>query len=213
MACNNNNYEFLIKRNDTSPSLKYKIFDCDSSPIDLTGDYTIEASMWSNAKLKKDIDVSQQEILFANNVGFDTVWVGGNLLLKTSNSYETLTVTAIDSYNNSITVDRAQLGTAALNWKKGTVVKMIRFINSPATKELVNSTSLNMQGDEETTLAESYLIYNWLDDFDTSLPGDYLLEFKVTKINSETSNVEWTRKYPSEKEGISVKILDGNLEV
>jgi len=110
-------------------------------------------------------------------------------------------------------VDRAQLGTAALNWKKGTVVKMIRFINSPATKELVNSTSLNMQGDEETTLAESYLIYNWLDDFDTSLPGDYLLEFKVTKINSETSNVEWTRKYPSEKEGISVKILDGNLEV
>lgn len=212
MACNNNNYEFLIKRNDTSPSLKYKIFDCDSSPIDLTEDYTIEASMWSNAKLKKDINTVQQEILFANNVGFDTVWVGGNLLLKTSNSYETLTVTAVDSYNNSITVDRAQLGTAALNWKKGTVVKMIRFINSPATKELVNSTSLNMEGDEETTLAESYLIYNWLDDFDTSLPGDYLLEFKVTKINSDTS-VEWTRKYPSEKEGISVKILDGNLEV
>jgi hypothetical protein len=213
MACNNNNnYEFLIKRNDTSPSLRYKIFDCDSSPIDLTEDYTLEASMWSNAKLKKDLDTVNQEILFANNIGFETVSVGTNLLLKTSNSYETLVVTAVDSYNNTITVDRAQLGTDALNWKKGTVIKIIKFINSPATKELVNSTSLNMQGEEETSLAESYLVYDWLDS-DTSLPGDYLFEFKVTKKNPETQVVEWTRKYPAEKEGISVKILDGNLEV
>ncbi len=212
MACNNNNYEFLIKRNDTSPSLRYKIFDCDSSPIDLTEDYTIEASMWSNAKLKKDINTLQQEILFANNTGFETVTVGSNLLLKASNSYETLVVTSVDSYYNTLTVNRAQLGTNALNWKKGTVVKIIKFINSPATKELVNSTSLNMQGEEETTLAESYLVYNWIES-DTSLPGDYLFEFKVTKTNPETQVVEWSRKYPAEKEGIFVKTLDGNLEV
>ena len=212
MACNNNNYEFMIKRNDTSPPLRYKIFDCDSSPIDLTEDYVIEASMWSNAKLKKDIDTAQEEISFASNTGFNTVGVGSNLLLKTSNSHETLAVTAVDSYNNILTVNRGQLGTDPLNWRKGSVVKIIKFINSPATKELVNSTSLNMQGDEETTLSESYLVYNWLDS-DTALPGDYLFEFKVTKINHDTSATEWTRKYPSDQEGITVKILDGNLEV
>jgi hypothetical protein len=69
-----------------------------------------------------------------------------------------------------------------------------------------------MQGEEETSLAESYLVYDWLDS-DTSHPGDYLFEFKVTKMNPETQVIEWTRKYPAEKEGISVKILDGNLEV
>ena len=111
-----------------------------------------------------------------------------------------------------MTVNRGQLGTDPLNWRKGSVVKIIKFINSPATKELVNSTSLNMQGDEETTLSESYLVYNWLDS-DTALPGDYLFEFKVTKINHDTSATEWTRKYPSDQEGITVKILDGNLEV
>jgi hypothetical protein len=168
--------------------------------------------MWSNAKLKKDINTLQQEILFANNTGFETVAVGSNLLLKASNSYETLVVTSVDSYYNTLTVNRAQLGTNALNWKKGTVVKIIKFINSPATKELVNSTSLNMQGEEETTLAESYLVYNWLES-DTSLPGDYLFEFKVTKTNPDTQVVEWSRKYPAEKEGIFVKTLDGNLEV
>ena len=177
MPCNNNNFEFIIKKNDTNPPLRYKIFDCDSNPVDLEGDFLVEASMWSNAKIKKDIDDAQQDISFADNVGFETASIGSNLLLKTSNRYELMTVEDVDDINKIIYAQRAQLNSVASVWKKGSPIKIIKFLNFPATKELEYSDGIDINGEKTTSLSGSYLVYNW-NGLDTSTPGEYFFEFK-----------------------------------
>jgi hypothetical protein len=178
------------------------------SPLDLTGK-EITASMWANAKLKKDISDSDTEILFADNIGLNSVIPEDVLLLKSSSDHELVQVSSIE--NNNITVTRGYFDTTSINWKKGTNIKIIKIMNSSATYDLVKEDVMKLNGTvEKNVLVESYLVYNWFVD-DTRVPGEYYFEFKVIERN-ESDEITSSRKYPEEKEGIFVNILDNNLE-
>lgn len=206
--CNNYTYDFVIKRNSTQPSIRLKIYDCDMSPIDLTNK-EITANMWANAKLKKDISDTDIEILLADNIGINTVVPEDILLLKSSSNHELVQVTEI--LDNIITVDRGYFDTTAINWKKGTNIKIIKIMNSSATYDMVREDVIKLNGTvEQNVLVESYLVYNWFLD-DTRVPGEYYFEFKVLE-KDENDEIISSRKYPEEKEGILVNILDNNLE-
>lgn len=207
--CNKNqNYDLIIKRNSTQPSVRYKIYDCDRSPIDLNGK-EITASMWSNARLKKDIDETDFEIVFLDNKGLLTVVPDDILLFKSSSNHELMQVSSI--VNNTIMVTRGYFDTTPNIWKKGSSVKIIKIMNSSATYDLVKEDVMKLNGTvEKNVLVESYLVYNWFID-DTRVPGEYYFEFKVIEKNEEDEIIS-SRKYPEEKEGISINILDNNLE-
>lgn len=208
--CKNNNYtyDFVIKRNSTQPSIRLKIYDCDMSPVDLTNK-EITVNMWSNAKLKKDIQDTDTEIFFADNVGLTTVIPDDILLLKNTSDHELIQVSEI--IDNTIMVERGYFDTTPLNWKKGTNIKIIKIMNSSATYDLVREDVIKLNGTvEQNVLVESYLVYNWFVD-DTRVPGEYYFEFKVVEKNVDGEIIS-SRKYPEEKEGILVNILDNNLE-
>ena len=209
MPCTDSKYDFIIKRNSTQPSLRLKVYDCDWSPIDLSK-YEITASMWANAKLKKDISDSDFEILLADNVGLSAVIPGDVILLKNSAAHELVQVSSI--VNNSIMITRGYFETTPSSWKKGTSIKIIKIMNSSATYDLVREDVLKLDGKKElNVLVESYLVYNWFVD-DTRVPGEYYLEFKVIERNAEYEII-YSSKYPSEKEGVYLNILDNNLEI
>ena len=209
MPCTDSKYDFIIKRNSTQPSLRLKVYDCDWSPIDLSK-YEITASMWANAKLKKDISDSDFEILLADNVGLSAVIPGDVILLKNSAAHELVQVSSI--VNNSIMITRGYFETTPSSWKKGTSIKIIKIMNSSATYDLVREDVLKLDGKKElNVLVESYLVYNWFVD-DTRVPGEYYLEFKVIERNAE-NEIIYSSKYPSEKEGVYLNILDNNLEI
>jgi hypothetical protein len=209
MACADSKYDFIIKRNSTQPSLRLKVYDCDWSPIDLSK-FEITASMWANAKLKKDISDSDFEILLADNVGLNTVIPGDVILLKSSADHELVQVASI--VDNAIMVTRGYFETTAVSWKKGTSIKIIKIMNSSATYDLVREDVIKLDGTKElNVLVESYLVYNWFVD-DTRVPGEYYLEFKVIERNAQDEIIS-SSKYPSEKEGVYLNILDNNLEI
>jgi len=209
MACADSKYDFIIKRNSTQPSLRLKVYDCDWSPIDLSK-FEITASMWANAKLKKDINDSDFEILLANNVGLSAVVPGDVILLKNTGTHELVQVASI--VNNAVMVTRGYFETTSTSWKKGTSIKIIKIMNSGATHDLVKEDVMKLDGTKElNVLVESYLVYNWFVD-DTRVPGEYYLEFKVIERNAQDEIIS-SRKYPSEKEGIYLNILDNNLEI
>lgn len=208
MECPDKNYDFIIKRNSTHPSLRLKVFECDKSPIDLSK-YEITASMWSNGRLKNDISVSSTQILLIDNVGFNEVSVGDIILLKNSNNHELVYVNSIDE--NKLNITRGYFDTDSFDWKKGSKLKIIKFMNSSATYDLVREDVLKLNGEiESNILVESYLVYNWFLD-DTRVPGNFYLEFKIIEKNS-SDEIIYSRKYPEEKEGIHIQILDNNLE-
>jgi hypothetical protein len=206
--CKKYEYDFIIKRNSTQPSVRLKIYDCDRSPIDLTGK-EITTSMWADAKLKKDIDESEFEILLADNIGLNSVIPDDVILIKNNSSHELMQVSTI--VDNRIMVTRGYFSTTPNSWKKGANIKIIKIMNSSATYDLVREDVIKLNGTvEKNVLVESYLVYNWFLD-DTRVPGDYYLEFKVIERN-ENDEIISSRKYPEEKEGIFVSILDNNLE-
>lgn len=205
---NNNNYDFVIKRNSTQPSIRLKIYDCDGGPIDLTNK-EVTASMWANAKLKRDINENSFEVSLADNIGLNTVIPDDILLLKNSYNHELVQVSSI--VNNTLMVTRGYFDTNPTSWKRGTGIKIIKIMNSGATFDLVKEDVMKLNGTiEKNVLVESYLVYNWFVD-DTRVPGKYYFEFKVIERN-ENDEIVSSRKYPEEKEGISVNILDSNLE-
>ena len=142
MPCTDSKYDFIIKRNSTQPSLRLKVYDCDWSPIDLSK-YEITASMWANAKLKKDISDSDFEILLADNVGLSAVIPGDVILLKNSAAHELVQVSSI--VNNSIMITRGYFETTPSSWKKGTSIKIIKIMNSSATYDLVREDVLKFR--------------------------------------------------------------------
>lgn len=209
MACSDSKYDFIIKRNSTQPSLRLKVYDCDWSPIDLSR-FEVTTSMWANSKLKKDISDSDFDLLLADNVGLNTVVPGDVILLKNSADHELVQVISI--INNTIMVARGYFETTAISWKKGTSIKIIKIMNSSATYDLVREDVIKLDGTKElNVLVESYLVYNWFVD-DTRVPGEYYLEFKVIERNAQDEVIS-SRKYPSEKEGVYLNILDNNLEI
>ncbi len=216
--------DFTIKRHDTRPVFKVDITDCES-PIDLT-DLVIEASMWTNAKLKLAITTLSTTVSFADNIGFEQINLDTIIQVGDGRAFERMLIESIDEEAKTITVLRGQLDTQIYNWKKGTVVKLLRFLNNPASGELKYEDVEHLDGTVLTNqLVRSTLVYEWLPG-DTCMTGKYFFEFKILKMlltdstttSSQISSVnyhcgigagvEWVRRFPSDRQGFLIEVFD-----
>lgn len=226
--------DFVIKRHDTKPNFRVKVEDCDG-PLNLTG-LVLEASMWAKAKLKSAITVSDEYFALADNIGFGQIMVGDIIIMDRPRLPEKMLVTGFDEANSLVRVQRAYHGTTAQAWKKGSPLRIMKFIGATATTEMLYQDILQIDGTTaEDQLTESFLVYKWAQN-DTCLPGCYYLEFKLLKMTEEQSvniqaatsaisftdpnmtpsdfgcglglGVEWVRRFPVEGDGFLIQIID-----
>jgi hypothetical protein len=216
--------DFIIKQHDTRPAFKVNITDCDL-PVDLT-DLIIEASMWTNTKLKINIESNTATITFADNIGFEQINYDTIIQIGNGRLFERMLIKEIHDFDNTITVIRGQLNTGAYKWKKGTQIKLLRFLNNPAIGEMnyqdieqIDGTALKNQ------LVASTLVYEWLTG-DTCMCGKYFLEFKALSVGPTRDNsinfgsntnlvnyhcdngadIQWVRRYPNDREGFLIQV-------
>lgn len=231
--------DFMIKRHDTKPSFKILMEDCDG-PMDLTG-LVLEASMWAKAKLKKDLLPEENFFSLADNIGFQQVMVGDIIIMDRARTPEKMLVTAFDEQNSLIQVQRAYHGTIAQKWKKGSPLRIMKFIGNTAITEMIYHDVLEIDGTTtEDVLGESFFVYEW-NSSDTCLPGCYYFEFKLIKMIEEENvqsaatydeefissisftpsntdfgcekptGIDWIRRFPSDSEGFLIQILDSPI--
>lgn len=215
--------DFTIKRHDNRPVFKVDVTDCDS-PIDLAN-LVVEASMWTNAKLKSAITTLSSTISFADNIGFEQINLDTIVQVGDGRAFERMLIASIDEEAKAVTVIRGQLDTNVYNWKKGTPVKLLRFLNNPASGEMVLEDVEQLDGTVlENQLIRSTLFYEWLPG-DTCMSGKYFFEFKLLKMLQDTvpttssqistvnyhcgigSGVEWVRRFPSDREGFLIEVF------
>ena len=197
--------DFCIKRNDTRPSMKVSMEDCDGV-VDLTDPSIIlEASMWFLTKLKTQIDVSSVTFSFADNIGFDQVLVGDVIIMDRPRNPEFMLISSINEISKSVTVTRGHNSTTPQSWAQGSSLRVFRFKDEPGQIDSVFEDVFNLDGTTTNQLTETFLVFNWSGS-QTSLPGCYFLEFKLLKIGG--SSVEWTKRIPLSKEGYVISILD-----
>jgi hypothetical protein len=200
--------DFQIKRNDTRPPFKVSVSD-ENGPLDLTG-LVVEANMWANAKLKNNMAALDTSLSLANNIGFCQILVNDVILMDRSRSPEQMLITGFDETDNLIFVQRGYNNTTPQNWKRGTSMKIFRFMNAPALSELIFDDETQVDGTVNcNVLADSLLVYEWSAN-DTCVPGCFSFEFKVIKMTSTTPvipsvipacfsgiGVEWVRRFPA----------------
>jgi hypothetical protein len=216
--------DFTIKRHDTRPVFKVDITDCDL-PIDLTN-LVVEASMWTNAKLKTSLTTLSSTISFADNIGFEQINLDTIIQVGEGRAFERMLIQNIDEEAKTVSVLRGQLDTNVYSWKKGVTVKLLRFLNNPAIGELEYKDVEQLDGTiTENQLVRSTLVYEWLPG-DTCMAGKYFLEFKVLSMTDNNStpvpsqnttvnyhcdlgaNVEWARRFPNNREGFVIEVFD-----
>jgi len=180
---------FIIKRHDTKPAFKVSVDTCEGA-LDLSSeDLAVEVSIWTNSKLKKDIDNSINYFAFADNIGFEQTMVGDIIIMNRARNPEHMLVVAFDEENHLVQVQRGYNGTQATSWKKGTSFRIYRTINSPGEIEILLDDILQIDGStEEDQIVESFLVYEWAPK-DTCLSGCYWIEFKLLMLtqNEEVS--------------------------
>lgn len=226
--------DFTLRRHDTKPAFKVKMEDCDG-PMDLT-DLILEATMWAKAKLKKTITPSDTYFALADNIGFNQIMVGDIIFMDQARLPEKMLVVAFDETNRLVEVQRGYHGTSIQTWKKGTPLRIMKFIGATAQTEMLFQDILEMDGTTTpNVLMDSFFVYEW-GPTDTCLPGCYYLEFKLLKlldvapimpladpiVPSFTDpsltptdfgcglgiGVEWVRRFPVDSEGFLIKITD-----
>ena len=218
--------DFTTKQHSTYPPLKIQVFDCGDSPYDMK-DLVVEASMWSVAKLKADITTTTDLLQFADNIGYNTVGTTSILHLSTGRDFERMTITGFDDVNKIIQVERGACSTLVRPWKKGTPIKILRFLSRAAYAELIYENQEQIGGTiQENVLTKSFLLYDWQPE-DVCFAGRYFFEFKVLKMNLLTNltnegvisvneldyhcglgfGVEWARRFPVEKDGFVIEVL------
>lgn len=200
--------DFTIKQHDTKPFFKVNVEE-DSEPMDLTG-LVLEASMWANAKLKRDITEDDTSIALVADIGYYQILVDDIILMDRVRSPEYMKVTGFDEANKLVYVERGFNGSTPSEWKKGTVIKIFRIMNAPAVTEMVYDDIIELDGTKKCdVLIESYFVYEWNPN-DTCVPGCFWFEFKLLKmvegsvaIPSTTPmcsmgvGVEWVRRFPN----------------
>jgi hypothetical protein len=172
--------DFTIRRGDTKPVFKVKMEDCDG-PMDLTG-LVLEATMWAKGKLKKPLSAEDNYFSLADNIGFNQIMVGDIIIIDRPRLPEKMLVTGFDEDNRLVLVERAYHGTTAQNFKRGTPLRIMKFINAPSQTEMIYQDIIELDGTTtENSLVDSFFVYEWgLND--TCLPGCYYIEFKLIKM-------------------------------
>lgn len=199
--------DFCIKRNDTRPSFRVAMSDCEG-PVDLTEDgIIVEASMWFDSKLKSALTVSSSSLKFADDIGFESVKVGDVIVTSRIRSPEKMRVTAIDESTHEIEVSRGYESTTPEAWGKGTSLKVFRFRDEPAAIESVIDTVESVDGSSSEELSDTLLVFEWTSD-KTSMPGCYWFEFKIMKLMPGSGGPEWVKRTPLSPEGYMINIVD-----
>jgi hypothetical protein len=111
--------DFVIKRNDTRPSFKVSVSDCDGA-LDLTDEnLVLEVNMWTNARLKTSIDSGDTYFRLADDIGFDQIMQNDIIVVDRPRLPEQMLVTGFDETNKLVQVQRGYHGTTAQSYKKG----------------------------------------------------------------------------------------------
>jgi hypothetical protein len=159
---------------------KVEISDCDG-PLDLT-DLVLEATMWAKGKVKTALQPTDTFFGFADNIGFQQIMVGDVILVDQIRLPEQMLVVGFDEVNRLVEVQRGYRGTTPQPIKKGTPVRIIKFMGATAQTEMIFQDVLNIDGTTTpNVLTDSFFIYAWGPN-DTCLPGCYYLEFKLLKL-------------------------------
>jgi hypothetical protein len=207
MDCKEKYFDYIIKKNDTMPYIKYNIKGCDE--LDLSEDgISVTASMWSTSSLKNKINEDETFLMFKNNYNLEAVEEGDYILIKKLNKSEHTLCEEV--YDNGVRVQRAQLSSEATSFGRGDKIQIIKFYEVEAEKEIEYNNSIDLNGKEKEEVSSQNLVYKWREG-NTSSPGEFFLEFKVSKIVED--EIIWTKKYPSTKEGISIKITNDSIEI
>jgi hypothetical protein len=200
--------DFCIKRNDTTPPFKVSLEDCDGV-VDLTGNFVLEVSIWINSKLKRAITDTDTEISLADNIGFDQILENNVIVMNRARNSEKMLITGFDEENKTITVTRGYDGTTASSWSKGSSLKIFRAIDAEGEIESVIEDIAQEDGSVlSDQLTSTFLIFNWNDEL-TSLSGCFWLEFKLTEMNEDLSEIISVRRYPSEGEYL-IRVTDSS---
>lgn len=190
------------------PPFKVSVSD-ESGPMDLTGNYVVEANMWACAKFKKDVTDSDTSFQLADNIGFPQALVNDIIVVDRVRSPEHMKVVGFDETNKFIEVERAYNGTEASAWKRGTSMRIFRLMSATAISEMIYENIEQLDGTVLTNqLVASYLVYEWTAN-DTCTPGCYRFEFKLLKMTDGTIvipsttplchsgiGVDWVRRFP-----------------
>lgn len=172
--------DFTVRRHDTKPPFKVKIEDCDG-PMDMTN-LVLEATMWAKAKFKKTVAPTDTYFSLADNIGFNQLMVGDIIVVDRPRSPEQMLVVGFDEDDYLVLVERGYHGTTPQTWKKGTPLRIMKFMNSPGQTEMIYEDILQIDGTTTPhVLVDSFFIYEWGPN-DTCLPGCYFLEFKLIKM-------------------------------
>lgn len=199
--------DFCIKRHDTRPAFRVAVSDCDGA-LDLTDEnLVLEASMWFETKLKAAIDQSVNVISFADNIGFNQILVGDLIVADTARNPEKMTVSSIDELAKTITVERGQGGSIARPLRRGSSLNVFRFVDLTAGIESVFGDVTQLDGTVTEELLDTFLVFNWSGN-QTSLPGCYLMEFKLMRIDPQTTDIEWTKRFPLGSAGFVINVVD-----
>ena len=108
--------------------------------------------------------------------------VGDIIIMDRPRLPEQMLVVGFDEDNKFILVERGYQGTTPGSWKKGTPLRIMKFINAQAQTEMIYEDILQIDGTTSSgVLTDSFFIYEWGQN-DTCLPGCYYLEFKLVKM-------------------------------
>lgn len=229
--------DYIVRRNDSRPPVRLSLSTCDG-PLDLTEEgLLVEANMWALARLKRDVTSEGTIIEFADRVGFYQVRPSDVIVVDHVRGPEHLLVDCIDEENYQVHVIRGHHATTAKSIKKGTYLRIFKFMDSSASIDLTKGPVIQEDGTvKKDQLLDTSLIYDWKSG-DTCMPGCYYFEFKVMKLKEAADpedsvnypstcsyavpfncgfgeQIEWIRRFPSSGEGLLVRVEDSpTLEV
>lgn len=218
--------DFCIKRNDTRPSFKISIEDC-NGPLEEEENIIVEVNMWSKGKLKKALEAESDYFFLADNVGFNQIMIDDIIVTNDVRSPEHMKVIGFDEANKAVFVERGFNGTTPRDHSKGSELRIFRAKNVEAEIEYVYEDILQTDGQNKQELVNTLLICNWTPNM-TCLPGCYWLEFKMIKMKlgfleevisftpttledygcNYDSNIDWIRRFPLGSEGFLINIVD-----
>ena len=197
--------DYVIKRHTTTPAFKVAVEDCDG-PIELRGaNIIVEANMWARARLKHKVNYTHEYLTFADNIGFYQVMVNDIIIMDRIRAPEHMLVVGFDEENKTVKVQRGYNGTQVCSWSKGSRLRIFKFMNAPASIEILQIDETTPDGrtiPDVTT--DTFLVYEWTPP-DTCLPGCYWLEFKVFEMEESPhghSGHEHDHKHESQKDNL-----------
>lgn len=164
--------------------------------------------MWMRGKMARAMAADDTVLHLAGNIGYNQIAVGDMLLVDRPRSAEQMLVVGFDESAMTVTIERGYNETTPAAYKRGTAFRGFRTLNAVGSTEMVRQDIVRVDGTtDEQVLTESSIIYEWSQS-DTAMPGCFLLELKIIKLDDEGA-AEWVKRYPDDgREGYLIKIVD-----